>query len=177
MHENHLYARAIDMNMMTNILNLLEAETDIYRSLLGVLNRERDAVVDSRFEELNEASKEKENLLLQIRILEEQRIQITEKLAGMFECPTWDLTLSRLSALVEKEYAVQLDKYRTNMSVLIRDIENLNNQNRELVSHSLDLVNGSISILERLMASERIYHNTGQLQSRNYSGRVFSGEV
>ncbi len=177
MHEDHLYTRDADMNMMINILDLLEAETDIYHSLLAVLNRERDAVIDSRFDELNKVSKEKENLFLQIRILEEQRMQIIDKLAGMFECSAQDLTLSRLSALVEERYAVQLDKYRLNMSALIQDIETLNRQNRDIVSHSLELVNGSISILENLMASNRVYYNTGQVQSRNYSGKVISGEV
>ena len=59
-------------------------------------------IVDSNHEELNETSREKENLFLKIRILEEKRLPVLEKLARNLGQPAQDLTLSKLSQLVQE---------------------------------------------------------------------------
>jgi flagellar biosynthesis/type III secretory pathway chaperone len=62
---------------MNDILNkfcgLLEHEANLYRQLLAVIEKEKQAVVATNLAELNEAAKVKDNLLLKLRILDEQR--------------------------------------------------------------------------------------------------------
>ena len=67
--------------LLDNLLDVLNEEMGFYRQLILSLQKEKKAVVDSKIEVLNEAGKEKENQLLKIRILEEERVKIiTERL-------------------------------------------------------------------------------------------------
>ena len=58
--------------LLNDLLGLLEGEIGLYASMLLALQKEKKAIVDSNHEELNETSREKENLFLKIQILEEQ---------------------------------------------------------------------------------------------------------
>jgi len=165
------------MNVMNSFLDLLEGETDLYRALREVLQKEKDAVVSSRIEDLNEAGKEKENLLLKIRILEEQRMHLTDKLATLFGCSVNDLNLSKLSKLVEKPYSTRLDACHSSLADLMQGIKKLNNSNKALLVHSLDLVKGSLTLFNSLVASNPVYYCTGKIQGPDYSGKVLSGEI
>ena len=60
--------------LLNQFIDLIEDETGLCRSLLSVLQKEKQAIVDSELMALNETSKTKENLLLKIRILEEERM-------------------------------------------------------------------------------------------------------
>ncbi len=163
--------------LMENFLGALEVETELYRSLLSVVLREKEALLNSQLEDLNEASKEKENLLLKIRILEEQRMHMSDKLADFFGCPSQDLTLKRLSQLVEEPYSKRLEACRSELLTLIKDMQETNLANKTMIAHSLDLIKGSISLLDGLMASNKIYYPTGRLQNNNYGGKVFAGKI
>ena len=55
------------MNAYNNLLELLDGEADHYRSLLPVLEREKNAIIGSNLAELGKTGKEKEVLFLKIR--------------------------------------------------------------------------------------------------------------
>ena len=163
--------------LLNEFLGLLEGELDLYRSLFLVLQKEKEAVVDSKLKELNESSKEKENLLLKIRILEEQRLKLLEKLADFLEFPSQDLTLSKLSQMVEEPYSTQLKDYYANFLALIQNIQDVNKTNKALVMHSMELVRGSLTLFNSLTAFNPVYYRTGKIQTRDQSGRVLSDKI
>ena len=59
--------------LLTELSGLLEQETGLYQALLAAIDKEKRAVVATDLEKLNETTKAKENLLLKLRILDEQR--------------------------------------------------------------------------------------------------------
>ena len=163
--------------LLEKFLALLEGETCLYESLLSVLQKEKRAVVNSALNDLNETVKEKENLALKIRILEEERIRTTEKLANSLGYPSHPLTLTDLSELVEEPYATRLGESRSILLSLTQSIQEINQSNRGLLSHSLELVKGSISLLNNLMHSNPVYYRSGQVQMGDQSGKILSGRV
>lgn len=163
--------------LLDQFLGVLEGEADLYGSLLQILQREKEAVIGSALDELNETSKEKENILLKIRILEEQRLRILDRLANSLGYSPQDLTLTKLSQLVNEPYSKRLKDCHSNFLALIQSIKEVNKSNRALLMHSLDLVRGSLSLMDTLMVSNPVYYRTGMVQSGGRSGRVLSGKV
>jgi len=168
----------IRMDLLFNkFLCLLEEETDFYQLLLLVVQKENMAVVDLKLKELNKATKEKENLLLKIQILEEQRQRMLERVADFIGCPLHGLTLSKLSQLIEEPYSTRLKECHSNLLSLIQSIQEVNNSNKSLIVHSLKLVRGSLSLLDNLIAPIPVYCRTGKTQVNDQSGKVLSAQI
>ena len=88
--------------------------------------------------------------------------------------PVETLTLSGLSKLVDEPYATQLSDCSTSLSALVQSIQEINQANKTLVSHSLDLIRGSLTLLNDLISHNAVYYQTGKMQAGEKSGMVFS---
>ena len=163
--------------LLNELLSLLEGEISLYGSLLLALQKEKRAVVESNLEELNETNREKESLFLKIRILEEQRITILENLAENLGQSAKNLTLTKLSQLVEEPQSIQLADCHSRFLSLAQSIQEVNLSNKALLNHSLDLVRSSLTLLSDLMVSNPVYYRTGKIQSGDQSGRLVSGKI
>jgi flagellar biosynthesis/type III secretory pathway chaperone len=163
--------------LLNDLLGLLEGEIGLYASMLLALQKEKKAIVDSNHEGLNETSREKENLFLKIRILEEQRLSVLEKLAQSLGQPSQGLTLSKLSQLVQEPQSTQLGDCHSTFLSLAQGIQEINLSNKALLTHSLDLVKGSLSLLSDLLSSNQVYYRTGKMEAGNQSGRLLCGKV
>ena len=156
---------------------LLEHETDLYQKLLAVIDKEKQAVVATNLAELNEAAKIKDNLLLKLRILDEQRHHQLRLLADDLKQPVEELNLSKLAGLVEAPHATRLNRLRTALVTLIAKIQEANERNRALFSHSLELVKSSMNLLNNVMTSTPVYFQTGNLRHGDQTGKILHGEV
>lgn len=163
--------------LMDEFLSVIESQAKFYQSLVSVLREEHTAVVESRMEMLNEVNFKKEALILKIQILENQRSELMNKLSEVMGCPVQELTLAKLSQLTEKPYTKRLNACRSNLLPLIRSVCQANDRNRSLLTHSIDLVKGSIVLMNNLIASNAVYYRTGKIQSNDKNGKVFSGEI
>lgn len=163
--------------LLDSFLGLLEEGTVSYSALLSVLQKEKKAIVSLSFKESNEASKEKENILLKIRILEEQRLKIQEKLADSLGYPPQDLTMTKLSKMIPEPYSKRLKVCCSNLSALLQSILDVNSSNKVLIMHSLELVRGSLTLLSNLVCSNPVYYKSGVVQLRENNGRVLSGRI
>lgn len=166
------------MELLVNeLLGLLEGEIDLYGSLLLALQKEKRAVVDSNLDELIETNREKESLFLKIRILEEQRLTILEKLAENLGQLAQNLTLTKLSQLVEEPQSTQLADCHSRFLSLTQSIHEVNLSNKALLNHSLDLVRSSLALLSDLMPSNPVYYKSGKMQAGAQGGRLVSGKI
>ena len=160
--------------LLEKLISLLNEEYSLYQALLMVLQKERKALVNSHLARVTDCTKEKENLILKIRVLEEQRINYMDNLAEVLKSPVQACPLAALAALVDEPYATQLMDCHTSLSALIQSIQEVNQSNKALVSHSLDLIRGSLTLLNDLIFHNAIYYQTGKMQTTEKSGLVFS---
>ncbi len=156
---------------------LLEHEADLYRELLAIIDKEKQAVVATNLAELNEAAKIKDNLLLKLRILDEQRHHQLRLLADDLKQPVEELNLSKLAGLVEAPHATRLNRLRSALETIIVKIQQANERNRALFSHSLELVKSSMNLLNNVMTSTPVYFPTGNLRHSDQTGKILHGEV
>ena len=168
----------MQLNLLLNkFLGLLNQVSELYQSLLTVLDKEKNAVIAANLEKLNEAGKIKDNLLLKLRILEEQRIHLSEQLADHLDRPLTELTLTKLSQWVQEPYAHQLKRCRSRLLTLLTKIQELNEHNKALFSHSIDLVKVSVNLLNNLMTLSPVYFRSGNIEHRNQTGKILYDEI
>jgi flagellar biosynthesis/type III secretory pathway chaperone len=161
--------------ILRKFIDLLEKESGIYFSLLEIMQSEKVALVESRIGELQEIIKVKENLLLKIRILDEQRHKELKGIAELLETNSQDLTLRILSEMVNEPYSSQLKDSSSKLLSVTQSIEELNNSNRSLLNHSIELVRGSLNLLTNVIPSNQIYQSNGLMFGGDGSGRNLSG--
>ena len=163
--------------LLSELIDMLNDKTNLLSSLHLALIKEKEAIVNSDLDVLSEAGKEKENLLLMIRLLEEQRLKIMNQLSVFYEYSFNDLTLMELCRITDEPFSSRLKNSRLCMLSLIESIGELHKLNKKLLVHSLDFVKGSLNIIDSIMPQTRVYHKTGEIQSRRYSGNVLSDEM
>lgn len=163
--------------LLKKLIGLLEHATELYQSLFAVVQNEKNAVVGLDLQKLNEACKAKDNLLLKLRILEEQREQIMLRLADEIGCSPQGLTLTQLSLLVDESYARKLNDCSRDLLMLIQSLQDAMQQNKFLMSHSMQLIQGSYNLLSNLMAANPLYYRSGSVQKTDQTGRLLRGAV
>jgi flagellar biosynthesis/type III secretory pathway chaperone len=160
-----------------NFFDLIEEQDELHSSLVLVLNDEKRALEKVNLDKLSEANEKKESLSKKIRKLEDQRLEALEKLAVSLGQPIEGLTLNRLIRLTGIPYSERLVACRSRLQSLIKKIIKANNLNKSLLHHSIDLVKGSIALLNNATATNAVYFKTGRIQSNDKSGRIISQEI
>jgi flagellar biosynthesis/type III secretory pathway chaperone len=163
-------------NALDRLVVLLKNETELYRSLLEDVGLEKKAILKSDIDRLTRICKRKENTMLKIQILEEQRLASIKILADNTDYSPEELTLRKLIGIVPDDYALQLQTILNTWKDLIGQIRGINQHNRGLLMHSVDLVRGSLALLNNLINATPVYQRSGTLFNQQRTGTLFSGE-
>ncbi len=150
--------------LLKELLKLLEDEIKIFRSLLPVFKKEKEAVLTSDLNELNKASAAKEKLLFNMRSLEKKRTHVMNKLAESLELLPDELTLKTLAQSVKKPYSIRLKNCSIQLLKLTKSISSANTGNKNIFAHSLNFVKGALTLLQNIIAPGQVYHRTGKVQ-------------
>ena len=162
---------------LNKLIGLLEHTAELYQALLAVVQDEKNAVVGLDLQQLNDACKAKDNLLLKLRILEEQREQVMVRLAKEIGCSPQGLTLTQLSLLVEESRARRLVDLSRDLLTLIESLQDAMQQNRFLISHSMQLIKGSYNLLNNIMVANPVYYRSGNVKNTNQTGKLLNGAI
>lgn len=159
------------------LLDILGRETELYQAMSTVLNKEKDAAIQSELIALNEAEIEKENILVALGLLEEQRRNLVTGLADTLGYPVRDINLTQISQMVAEPFANQLKQAKSDLSALLESVQAANQRNKQLFEHSRELLRGSFNLLSELRAPNPIYYRTGALQNTSASGKCVCDEI
>ncbi len=113
------------------IIKILTEQVQSYKMLVELLKRERTCLVDFDAEGVEELSKEKDTLVLRIRLLEEERIRLMSKFSD------GDMSLQKLGELTGDQ---TIQAIRLKLISLLQSIEELNEFNRILIDRSLSYI-------------------------------------
>ena len=163
--------------MINQLLHVLERESELYRSMLAVIDKESKVVVRSDLIALTKAGEEKENILVKLRLIEEQRIRLVREMAKALEHPPRDFTITKISQLVGEPFAGRLSQAGTDLSTVLNTVKDANHRNKQLFEHSRELLRGSFNLLSELMRSDMVYYRTGNVQRTYRIGKCVNGEI
>ncbi len=115
--------------------------------LFALLQRERDCLIHIDKEKIEEISKEKDTTVMRLRLLEEERIRLTRKVAednGI----TRDINLQELEMLTGDS---KFPALRSKLLSLLQSIEEMNKFNGILIDRSLRYIKTNANFFNSFM--------------------------
>ncbi len=116
------------MTLEDAVAKILNEQVIGYKMLLELLQRERLCLIDLNAGAVEELYKEKDVLILRLRLLEEERLRL------MMDYGRGDITLQKLGEVTGNIIFLDI---RSKLKSLMQAIEELNNFNRLLIERSL----------------------------------------
>ncbi len=122
----------------------LDQEIELNRRLLAVVEQEREILLAGRHQRLMETSQRKVELCGQLAQTQERRRRLAAELSPQGRPPA---RLGELPALVPEEHRPALRRRIAELTHLARQVERLNQGNREFVQEALDTVGHLMGVL------------------------------
>jgi flagellar biosynthesis/type III secretory pathway chaperone len=148
----------------TDLVDNLENLVKVYRALLDVVRREKEILVASKLDELNENNKSKDAMLVRIRSLENQRMKCARDLALGVGADSEQPRLLDIANFCGIEWSNRLRNMHSVLDLLIRRVADVNRQNEELVQAALTNITGAMeAIRDGLRPKSAVYGPKGSL--------------
>jgi flagellar biosynthesis/type III secretory pathway chaperone len=168
----------MELNLtLEHLIKLLKQETALYRSMHGIVDREKEAAVRSDLDAFNGIEIEKKKILNEIKTKEDMRHQLLTGLAQTLGHDIQDFTLTKIIALVDEPLAESLRRVKQDMSAVVTRLQAANLRNQQLIEHSLGLIKGSINLFEELLRPHPVYYRTGNIRNPKSTGKCVSSEI
>lgn len=164
-------------SMLEQLLSLLNRETELYQSMLAAIDKEKEAAVRSELRALNEAALDKENIMAALRNTDEQRRRLVTRLAEDLELTLQELTLKKLSQLVDEPFAGRLRKASAELVSVVARVQEANQRAKQLLEHSQALLRGAFNLLNELLSSNTVYYRTGNIHSSYSTGKCVCSDI
>jgi flagellar biosynthesis/type III secretory pathway chaperone len=166
---------------LTQMLETIDDEIKCYREMQTILTQEREAATRSNRDQLMRVGQAKQALVQTLTQTENRRQALADKLATRYGIQDRPLTVSKLCACLETPYATRLKALASSLKTLVETVQRENSANAKLFSHTLELIHGSLKLLNDLIYSHAVYQKPGNEHRRpGYGvgrGRVFCGTV
>jgi len=125
------------------IKSVLSEQIHGYRTLIDLLQKERESLINLKAGEIEAVSKEKDTVVLRLRLLDEER----KRLIDLFSAEKTNPGTITLQHLYEITGDDDLRNMRLQLRSLLQSIEELNAFNMILIGRSLSFINNSMNFL------------------------------
>ena len=78
---------------------------------------------------------------------------------------------------MDKSYADRLQQCSADLAALIEALQDATRQNKFLMSHSMQLIEGSYNLLNNLMAANPVYYSSGNVENNAQTGKLLNGDI
>lgn len=153
-----------------DLCECLDNLVKVYRSLLDVVRREKDILVASKLDELNENNKAKDAMLIRIRSLENQRMKHARDVAQAVGADVENPRLLDIAVHCDPKWSDRLRNMHSVLDLLVRRVAEVNKQNEELVQAALSNITGAMEAVRDGLKPKPVYARQGGLQQQKTDG-------
>lgn len=143
------------------IFNILKEQIKTYKILHDLLKKERACLIEINAGKVEEISKEKDTVVMKLRLLEEERLRLMKRFAEDKHVSS-DINLRELGELTGNTHFTEL---RSQLISLLQGIEEMNKFNSILIERSINHIRSTTNFFS-LFRSENVPNSTGVLLSR-----------
>lgn len=139
-------------SLMEELLDTLEKENAEYENLLALSMKKTPVIVSADLEQLQQITDEEQEIVSRINRLDRVREDCMKQIAGVINKDVNELTLGMVVDIFKrkpaehKKLADVYDRLKDTVSQMAR----INNQNRELIQNSLELVQFDMNMLQAM---------------------------
>ena len=159
------------------LLGVLETSESVYQQLLPVIHAEKQAALSARPDQLVSASEEKEVLLFRLRELDRQRRTMIARIAAARSLPIENIRLSTLADSTDATQASRARRLSASFKELVPKIRKANEENRAVIRHCLDVVQGALGFFQHWVRPTDVYGASGRMNTHHCGGNLISGAI
>lgn len=143
------------------ILSILKEQISVYKILHELLKRERESLINFDAESVEEISKEKDTVVMRLRLLEEERIRLIERFAENNNLSP-NINLEMMAKLTGDNIFSVL---RSEMLSLLQSIDDMNKFNSILIDRSIRYIRTTSNFFNSF-TTQHMPRTTGVLLSK-----------
>jgi len=163
--------------LIAELVALLEQIICDYHGLISVSETERTAVVHSDWTGIQQAVRQKEALIADLKSREHQRRKLLEAIAPGFGCRPEELTLDRLAREVQEPLSGGLFRCRRKLTLLAAQMGRVQRQNAALLQRCLALVRNALAVMRHPAGGGQTYQCSGRLHNGASTGNILQNEI
>ena len=154
-------------SLMENLISLLEQENGEYEKLLELSMQKTPVIIEGDISKLEKITDEEQIIVGKVNRLDKEREQVMQDIATVLNKDVQTLKLGKLTALLSGRPAEQqkLSEIHAKLKVTMNQMVRVNNQNRELIQSSLEMVQYNINVLKSMKAAP---------ETANYTREAFN---
>ncbi len=163
---------------MENLIEVLNGESSEYEGLLELSKQKTSCIVKADLENLQKITDEEQEWLSRLARLEKKRVETTADIANVLNK---DVTTLKLTNLIEMLAARPAEQKALSDAVLrlqsvVSEMQTVNERNRDLIQHSLELVEFDMNLLQSMKAApQTANYNKGAYSAGNTMGGNYHG--
>ncbi|MGH7232569.1 MAG: flagellar protein FlgN [Nitrospiraceae bacterium] len=150
---------------LRELIDLLDRLRERLEAFVGLLVDEERAIKQWSVDELVKINTEKQNLLEEMRVLEEERITVIGRLADKWAAPSHPLGIGDIAQRAGREDASRLRQLQRLLGELAGTAQERNRYLAVLVGRSLEFFRESLHICRPSSSHMVLYSSSGTLQA------------
>lgn len=165
-------------SLIENLISVLEQETSEYELLLGLSMKKTPIIVAGDLQALQQITDEEQNVVSRINHLDTKRDEVTKDIANVMNKDVKTLKLVDLIQMLASrpQESGKLAEVHDKLKTVVRNMQRVNDQNRELIAHSLEMVEFDMNLLQAMKtAPETANYNKGAYNAGEMMGTERGG--
>ena len=141
--------------MITNLIEILNEQTERHTELLGLSIEEKDAIVQNDIETLQKLVNLKNIVISQNNKLEKKRLSLVTDIAEVLALKGQEIDIKALADMLEgKPEQAELVEAGRKLRDVVLELKQVNDLNKELLENALGFVEYSLNALRSAISPE-----------------------
>ena len=164
-------------SLMENLIDVLGRECEEYEGLLALSQRKTGIIASGNLEDLQKITDDEQDLVSRISNLDKRRMEVTADMANVLNK---DVEMMKLSNLIKMmagrpEDQAKLSEVHDRLQRAVRELQRVNEQNRELLVNALEMVEFEMNLLQSMKAAPETANYTRNAYNSGAQMGVTSG--
>jgi flagellar biosynthesis/type III secretory pathway chaperone len=164
-------------DLFKSLDEILTQKISLYDQLIGVMKEEWASISEYSREKLEDALERKSLLLARVHELNHKREEIVQVFAQKLERSQSDVTLKTITELKDNPWGNRMAACREKIREQINTINEMNSNNKQLISRSSLAMKKSMSWLYELDMAYTPYYSNGQISEPTMESRVVNTDA
>lgn len=143
----------------------LDEMTKHYRQLLDCIRKEKELLIKSDMQALNDNNLHKEQCLVKIKSLDGLRINYAVEFAQLIGADYREPRLLDMAKRVPDAQADQLRALHATLEMVTKRVTEINRENEVLAKSALKTVNSAMNNIKESLSGQKTYQKKGTIQS------------
>ena len=151
-------------SLIENLIDVLQQETAVYEELLGLSMKKTPVIVAGDLQALQQITDEEQDAVGRLHHLDGKRAEVVKDIANVMNMDVETLKLANLIKMLESrpQESGRLAQVHDKLKNVVHSTQRINEQNRELIANSLEMVEFDLNLLQAMKAApETANYNRG----------------